>query len=164
MPGALHLKEPADLLAKLEQESQSLTADHGNSYVAINALRDAYHLREWIWHGRLEHDLALQSAIMGGSGREDYWNGWVNRSCPDFPVIRELCNGSKHFEPGSLIRATHQAVLDSPIACLDTPYLVLDDASYYVEVGAGRLIPVVGLVTGARDFWRGLFAQFPQLA
>jgi hypothetical protein len=46
--GAFDLTEPAHLLAKLEYESSVLPADHGNSYAAINALRDAYHLREWI--------------------------------------------------------------------------------------------------------------------
>jgi hypothetical protein len=31
-----------------------------NSYAAINALRDAFHLREWIWHTR-----ATESALRG---------------------------------------------------------------------------------------------------
>ncbi len=26
------------------------------------------------------------------------WGDWVNQRFPDFPVILELCNGSKHFE------------------------------------------------------------------
>jgi hypothetical protein len=62
--GALDLTEPTHLLGKLEYENAILAADHGNSYAAINALRDGYHLHEWIWHGRLEHDPALQTAIM----------------------------------------------------------------------------------------------------
>ena len=50
-----------------------LAGDHGNSYTAINALRDAYHLREWIWHDRLEHDPRLQIAIMTNARSESDW-------------------------------------------------------------------------------------------
>jgi hypothetical protein len=112
---ALDLTEPVHLLAKLEHEIEALIADIGDSYAAINALRDAYHLREWIWHSRLEHDPALRTAIMGSSGAEDHWCRWINQSFRDFPIIRELCNGSKHFRPGSKIRATHRPGWNSPI-------------------------------------------------
>src|ERR1700738_2521143 len=95
----LNLTEPGHLLAKLEHELRALTGNHGNSYAAINALRDAYHLREWIWHDRLENDPGLQIAITGTNGNEADWNGWVNQHFSDFPIIRELCNGSKHIEP-----------------------------------------------------------------
>jgi hypothetical protein len=71
---ALDLTEPGHLLAKLEHERLALTADNGNSYAAINGLRDAYHLREWVWHGRLEHDPVLQAAVMGSSGDVHVWN------------------------------------------------------------------------------------------
>ena len=47
MRGALDLTEPKHLLGKLEHELQAFSADRGNSYAAVNALRDAYHLREW---------------------------------------------------------------------------------------------------------------------
>jgi hypothetical protein len=56
MTGALNLTEPRHLLAKLSHEIKLLAAEPRNSYAAINGLRDAYHLREWIWHGRLEND------------------------------------------------------------------------------------------------------------
>jgi hypothetical protein len=112
MPGALNLTEPRDLLAKLSHEIDLLTAEPRNSYAAMNALRDAYHLREWIWHSRLENDPTLQAAIMGGAaGSEADWNKWVNDQFSDFPLIRELCNGSKHFEkkPGDQVQSTESA-------------------------------------------------------
>src|ERR1700684_1772659 len=49
MVGALDLTEPKHLLAKLERECESVLVDRGDSYAAINALRDAFHLRGWIW-------------------------------------------------------------------------------------------------------------------
>jgi len=66
MTGALNLTQPRHLLGKLSHEIELLGADPRNSFVAINGLRDAYHLREWIWHGRLEKDPALQSYDNGG--------------------------------------------------------------------------------------------------
>lgn len=163
MPGALNLTEPRHLLEKLDQEFHVLTQDRSNSYAAIDALRDACHLREWIWHDRLEQDPALQVAIMGASGTDAAWNTWVNQAFPDFPIIRKLCNGSKHFTDQATIVATHQAGWDSPVPFWDNPESGWDDNGYHVEVDTGRFLSVVGLVTRVRDFWSGLFAQFPQL-
>jgi hypothetical protein len=162
---ALDLTEPGHLLAKLEHECQALMADHSDSYAAINALRDAYHLREWVWHDRLKSDAALQTAIMSASGNESDWNKWVNREFADFPVIRELCNGSKHFEPREppKIQGTHRGGLDSQVPFFDNPLSGFDDNGFHVEVDAGRMISVADLVNRVRDFWRERFTQFPQL-
>jgi hypothetical protein len=84
MPGALDLIEPRHLLAKLSHEIDLVAAEPRNSYAAINALRDAYHLREWIWHGRLKNDPTLQAQITGESAegtpehRECKWNEYIN--------------------------------------------------------------------------------------
>jgi hypothetical protein len=150
MPGALNLTEPRHLLQKLEHELQGLTADHSDSYSAINALRDAYHLREWLWHDRLEQDPALQAMIMGAAVDEAAWNAWVNRSFADFPIIRELCNGSKHFESGATIKAAHRAGWDSPVPFWDNPESGWDDNGFHVEVTSGRVLSVVALVTRVR--------------
>jgi hypothetical protein len=166
MPGALNLTKPAHLLAKLEYDLQTLAADHGNSYVAIDALRDAFHLREWIWHDRLEHDTALQIAIIGASGKDCDWNRWVNKTFPDFPIIRELCNGSKHFKPGSeqpKVQATHQAGYGSHLFAYGTGILGYGIAGFFVQLDAGRIVSVQNLIERVRDFWAELFKQFPQL-
>ena len=93
MPGGLlDLTEPVHLLAKLEHESTPFAGDPSNCYAVINALRDAYHLREWIWPDRFEHNQAIHFAIMGVPDAESDWNA---------SIVRELCNGSKHFEHGT---------------------------------------------------------------
>jgi hypothetical protein len=163
MPGALNLTEPRHLLDKLERELQVLAADHSNSDAAIDALRDAYHLREWLWHDRLKTDQALQVSIVEASGTEGDWNAWVNRTFPDFPIIRELCNGSKHFTDRATITATHRAGWDSKVAFWDNPESGWDDNGFHVEIDTGRILSVVGLVTRVRDFWAELFTRFPQL-
>jgi len=156
MAGALDLTEPCHLLAKLEHEFEAVAADNSNSYAAINALRDAYHLREWIWHGRLENDVAFQATVMNVAGNEDDWNKYVNQQFPDFSVVRELCNGSKHFMTKAKI--IQGARWGSAIWDVSK----WDDKGLYVEVD-GRFVSVVDLLIRVRDFWRGLFAQFPQL-
>jgi hypothetical protein len=163
MPGALNLTEPRHLLDKLERELQTLAVDHSKSDAAIDALRDGYHLREWIWHDRLKHDPALQISIIGAAGDEGAWNGWINGAFPDFPIIRELCNGSKHFTDRAAIKATHRAGWDSKVAFWDNPESGWDDNGFHVEIDTGRILSVVGLVTRVRDFWADLFTRFPQL-
>ena len=164
MPGALNLIEPKHLLAKLEQELQAVRADRSNSFAAINTLRDAYHLREWIWHDRLENDAALQTAIMGAPGDESAWNFWVKRQFPEFEIVRELCNGSKHFTDRATIRATHQAGWDSKVFYWGTPHSSWDDNGFYVVIDTDKMVAVLGLIIRVRDFWANLFQQFPQLA
>ena len=165
MPGALNLTKPADLLAKLEHEVGALTVDRGDSYAAINALRDAYHLREWIWHDRLEHDASLQVVIMGASGGKDAWNTWINQNFSDFRLIRALCNGSKHFQDGRSMRTTtHHGGFDGPVAFFDNLHSGFDDNGFHVQIDGGRVVAMIDLLPRARDFWRQLFSQFPQIA
>jgi hypothetical protein len=154
MSGALDLTEPRHLLTKLSHEIATLAADPRNSYAAINALRDAYHLREWIWHGRLENDPALQAEIMGASGSESKWNEHVNQCFLDFPLIRELCNGSKHFErePTDKVEANHQAGYGSSLFAYSAGVLGYGVDGIFVQVEAGRIVSVMHLVASARDF------------
>jgi hypothetical protein len=165
MSGALDLTEPCHLLTKLSHEIGTLAADPRNSYAAINALRDAFHLREWIWHGRLENDLALQAEIMGAAGNETKWNEHVNQCFPDFPLIRELCNGSKHFErdPRDKVEATHRAGYGSSLFAYNSGALGYGVDGIFVQVEAGRIASVTHLLESARDFWVKMFERFPQL-
>jgi hypothetical protein len=164
MPGALNVTKPTHLLAKLDYELQVLAGDHFNSYAAINALRDAYHLREWIWHGRLERDPALQVIVIGVSGDEGSWRAWVNEQFPDFPIIRDLCNGSKHFEddPRTNVQATSRAGYGSPLFAYGSG-LGYGIGGFFVHVGAGRFISVANLIERILGFWAELFQRFPQL-
>jgi len=170
MSGALDLTEPRHLLTKLSHEIDTLAAAPRNSYAAINALRDAYHLREWIWHGRLEKDPALHAQIAGekiagkAKERKCKWNKYVNKECPNFSLIRELCNGSKHFErkASDKVQATHHAGYGSPLFAYNSGPLGYGVDGIFVQVEA-RVVPVMHLLESARDFWIKLFERFPQL-
>jgi hypothetical protein len=167
MPGALNLTEPRDLLAKLSHEIDLLTAEPRNSYAAMNALRDAYHLREWIWHSRLENDPALQAAIKGAAGDEAEWNKWVNDQFSDFPLIRELCNGSKHFEAesGDQVQSTETAGYSSPLVAYgEGPLSYYGVDGLFAVLKGGRIVSVTHLLQSVRTFWTAdLFDRFPQL-
>jgi hypothetical protein len=172
MSGALDLTEPRHLLTKLSHEIDTLAADPRNSYAAINALRDAYHLREWVWHGRLEKNPALQAKIAGekmilgkADARKYKWNEYVNKDCQNFSLIRELCNGSKHFQrtPHDKVEATHQAGYGSPLFAYNAGVLGYGVDGIFVQVKADRIVSVMHLLESARDFWIKLFERFPQL-
>ena len=65
----------------------------------------SYHLREWIWNCNKDvvKDYLLSQNFIGKSkiDNDDYieckFNEYVNLKCPEFRMIREICNGSKHF-------------------------------------------------------------------
>jgi hypothetical protein len=154
MVGALNLKTPQDLFAKLEHEISNLNRNQMDSYAALNAVRDAYHLREWIWKARLDADTQLQTQIMGRSGSESDWNTWVNQQFPNFPVLRELCNGSKHFALRSpnQITTTHEAGWDHQL--WDT--LPWDAEGFYVKLSNGSVLSVTEILDDTRLFWDDL--------
>jgi hypothetical protein len=165
MSGALDLTQPWHLFEKMEREAETLAACPEDTYAAINALRDAYHLREWIWHGRLEHDTTLHAEVMGERGNEEDWNIWVKQHFPDFTIVHELCNGSKHFLPHAkdTVRATHRPGYGSPLFAYDVGPLGYGVRALFVQTDGGRIISIDNLVSRIRDFWNDQFEQFPGL-
>jgi hypothetical protein len=170
--GALDLTEPRHLLAKLSHEIDVLTAQPRNSYAAINALRDAYHLREWIWHGQLKRRPALQARIIGKNvrsmtkrAREREWTDHIFKKCKNCRLIGELCNGSKHFgrKRSAKVKATLQAGYGSPLMAYGTGVLGYGVDGIFVQLRSGRIHSVLHLLQSARDYWTNLFAHFPQL-
>jgi hypothetical protein len=95
---------------------------------------------------------------MTASDNENDWNAYINRQFPDFPTIRELCNGSKHFERGTKIQASYRAGFNASVFENGK----FDDNGLYVVV-IGRVISIVDLVARVYKFWKSLFNQFPQL-
>jgi hypothetical protein len=165
MTGALDLTEPRHLFAKLSYEIDLLTAEPRNSYAAMNALRDAYHLGDWIWHSRLKNDRALRAAIMGAAGNEKAWYRFLRSQFADFILIGELCNGSKHFEakPGGQVQSTHTAGYGSPLFAYNVGPLGYGVDGLFVVLDGGRIVSVTHLLQSVRTFWSDLFAHFPQL-
>lgn len=160
--GAFDLTKPRHLLTKLEHELHVLLSDPDNSFAAINGVRDAYHLREWIWNDRLAWDEPLQLAVTGSPCTEDGWNRWVNLEFSDFPIIRALCNGSKHLGPHAPVEGTFKPAYGSPISVYGGP-IGYGVRGFFVTVDGGRLVSVLDLLQRVRDFWLKLFVRHPQL-
>src|ERR1700722_3103128 len=119
-------------------------------------------MREWVWHDRLQHNPALLTQIIGSAGnKEDAWNSWVNSSFVNFPIVRDICNGSKHFEPGDKVKEYLKAGLNGRMKLDDN--FKLDDAGFYVQDDTGKTISVTDLAKDVHSFWKTLFQQFPQL-
>lgn len=76
----------------LKAQFDEYKKDDKSSRNAILTSILAYHLREWLWK---EHQTNIDQAI--GVKCERDFNRYINNSCVNFPVIREICNGSKHF-------------------------------------------------------------------
>jgi len=165
MLGALDLAKPGDLLSKLDYEMTIVRADPTNSYALINALRDAYHLRQWIWHDRLKNNPGLQVRILGSAGETDCaWNAWVNAHSTNFKIVREICNGSKHFNltQATQVQAAIRPVLDRGFT-LDSPMDVLDGGGFFIDLGAGKILSVLTLLESTHAFWKHLFLSHPGL-
>jgi len=155
MTGALNIDTPRALLDKLSVELKAVDADQKDAYAALNAARDAYHLREWIWHAHLDGNSAMQISVMGNNGAESDWNSWINSQFQRFPILREICNGSKHLKlhASESIAQTHEAGWD--MQPWDT--LPWDAEGFYVELTDGSIVSVSELLKDIRNFWVNLF-------
>ena len=49
MAGVFDLRNPDDLLKKLEWDYKALMGDQGNSYLAFNFFVTAWHMLEWVY-------------------------------------------------------------------------------------------------------------------
>ncbi len=93
----------------LAQFHEFMTKENFNSVRhAITCSVLAYHLREWIWKcnsAEVRNYLLSEKFIKKSKIRRDdhvvcKFNEYINKECPEFKMIHEICNGSKHFYPG----------------------------------------------------------------
>ncbi len=91
----------------LEQYNKFMTPKNYNSSShAIICSMLAYHLREWIWkcdsNSVKKHLLNLKIINQNQLYNDDFieckFNEYVNKKCPEFRLIHQICNGSKHFK------------------------------------------------------------------
>jgi hypothetical protein len=169
-----------DLYAALVQDFDEYMRETHSARRALHCAITAYHLREWVWHELLEHDLPLRNAI--GIHDESSFNGWINRCCAWFPILRDLVNGTKHFEERQSFKTTRvmaapfawgqvsagwgEGAWDGPISYVVGPLapglqglgcLLLDLGN---GAGEGRWLPAAYLLEVVVRFWRDFFRRF----
>ena len=93
MPTAtFEIRSSVEFYRALKEAEEDYQKEPTSSRKAITAFLFAYHLREWIWKehsAKLERMLSLKD--------ESAFNKYVNGRCIQFKIVREICNGSKHF-------------------------------------------------------------------
>ena len=153
--GALHVKTSRDLLAKLKHEVSQFTDNPKNGYAILNAVRDGYHLREWVWHEYVEGKCDTQKEL--AIKNKDGFNELINTMFTDFPIIKELCNGSKHMK-----LYKEPKITDSSFRGYGTqPYgkSSFGVGGFYVEMADGSSVDVNELVEKLLVFWEKFFTD-----
>lgn len=165
-----------DFYAMLVADFDDYMSDPQSTRRALHCAITAYHLREWVWHDWLKDDQQVQQAL--GIKDEASFNAWVNQSFPWFPIVRELVNGTKHFEPRHDFETLKVGVVpfafDQVTAGLDqgswdkpmplaaregkgSGFLLLD---YGEGAGEHRWQPAAHLMEGVVRFWRDFFRAY----
>jgi len=87
-----------DLYCKLKREHTRFQGQTANSDFAWNCAVTAWHLREWVWKERLSIHPGEDVNLFGRTFRtsEEFY-AELNRRCPNYKLMGDLCNGSKHF-------------------------------------------------------------------
>lgn len=148
---------------------------------AFHCVLEIYHLREWIWHDLLEHNEALKDALK--IKVESDFNRLVNQTYPWFPYLRDITNGSKHFDAskrgyevyrvaaapfsfGVLGAGWGEGAWGGPIRYVSGSLPVGQDNKgvlmfdFGEEAGNQRYLPVLHVVEGAVRFWRNTLRNF----
>ena len=94
---SFRITSPADFLAKLKLERESLESDLTSSRHAINAAMTAWHLLEWVWGGAIQDDNATRLRLGAASKDFPTFRQFVLDKCPAMETMRCIGEGSKHF-------------------------------------------------------------------
>jgi hypothetical protein len=145
---------------------------------AFHCILEAYHLREWVWHDHIENNQALKDALK--TSTEGDFNSLVDRTFPWFPYLKDLTNGSKHyqarnqgfeayrvaatplsfdtvgagFDPGAWNGPIRHVSGSLPAGQDNKGYLMFDFGD---GAGEHRYTPVLHVVEAAVRFWRNTF-------
>src|SRR5260370_18119426 len=125
-----------DLYCKLEREHAKYQASPTDSDLAWNCAVTAWHLREWVWKERLSTAVGEDVKLFGVSfgAKLAAYRTELNRRCPKYKLLRDVCNGSKHFRlnnahgvsstekrPGTLLAA----MILGEVSLGEGPYLAI---------------------------------------
>ena len=157
------IKTAHDLYCKLKREFAKHQNNPTDSDLAWNCAVTAWHVREWVWKERLSTKAGEDVGLFGVSfGSDQNYNTELNRRCPKYKLLRDVCNGSKHFEPRDLGAVRSTATRGGGFGRMqfgvggfgEDPYLAvfLDDGSIV------RFSDVLGQVVG---LWDTVFRNEP---
>jgi hypothetical protein len=176
----LEFRTAADFLQKLNREITRVSDANETTAVidhATNAAMTAWHLADWAWHD-IEKDqtadpFRLLAKIAGKSMRSLHgFQTFVRTASVDVRYCESIAVASKHF--GSSGREFSSAVqqrteetndprkattLTYTISNLGTEVRHMRTVAELVLVEDEHRLPVLKILTGARDWWSDLFSK-----
>jgi hypothetical protein len=150
------IKTSRDFLEKLLEDFADLQVNPESARLAINCAITAYHMHEWVWGDWLKADHATWKAL--GIRDEKTFLSWLDRRQPWFPLMQDICNGSKHFNRKLSQQTKAAGAFSSGFAksAFDTQRLEVE-----VEVDGRKTWILADIVIGTVvKFWLDFFQKY----
>lgn len=158
------IKTAHDLYCKLKREYAAFQGGATDSDLAWNCAVTAWHLREWLWKERLSVYPGEDVKLFGQTfaAEQDYQTE-LNLRCPKYKLLRDVCNGSKHFDLGNPGRvkettvrpgAVFGAMMFGEVAFGEGPY-------FAIRLDDGTLVRFLGVLSEVVALWDDVFKSEP---
>lgn len=170
------LKEPRDLVMKLEREFERFEASTNHKSTehryqsdhAFNFVITAWHIVDWLWkHHKAKHPNA--GAHYGVASFRDF-HSMVREECSALDICYDLATGSKHFklnpgkeakssvagasarvtEDSGVFRSPFQPVFRSPFR----PAIGYYEEQLFLGLPNGETVKAIEVFGAALDYWR----------
>ncbi len=83
---------------KARADYANVQADIADPGAALNCILSLYHLHEWVWARWLKRRIDVQTKL-GIRRNKSAFIAWLDENCPQFGLLQELANGTKHCRP-----------------------------------------------------------------
>jgi len=150
----------SDFFGKVQADLAAFEADVSNQTTAINGILSAYHLPEWVWARWLKSQCQKQLRGQFVIDKQSFI-GWVAVQCPNFDLLQQLANGSKHCSPVTTPteRIAGDGVGPYGIGPYGRPYLLIEVADGQGVAGS-RYTTGDTVLSEVVEFWRSFFGEF----
>jgi len=144
-----------DFYRKTKEDLDAYIKNQSNASLGINSLLSMYHLHEWVWALRLKTNyIQLGDTII--RIKSDFIS-WLEQNMPNFKLIQDLANGSKHC----YIAYSTSAVSGYSVE----PYGVGPYGSRYLSIDLGENEPeryksLASILRQTFDFWTEFFETY----
>lgn len=153
-----------DLYGKLKREHAAFVQNRSDSDIAWNCAVTGWHITEWVWKERLKGRPTEHVKLLGRSfADEAEYRVELQRRVPDYQVLREICNGAKHFRVDRPVRvdstevhpgAFLNAFMLNTVACNEVPFLI-------INLSGGRVLRFAELIEQVVNLWDDVFRLGP---
>jgi hypothetical protein len=165
-PSPFHdLATPEDLLTKLRQEHDDLSADPTSTRHAINAAFTAWHTIEWIWGLRLRDNWNYRSQLglvtqadgtkLGNEDARNLFAANMLSNCPPLVAMRAISNGAKHL--------AHQAATNVSSGYSDIYSDVYGAKNLFVTLDDGSVVEFLVELKKVIGFWEDFLNLHPAI-